>query len=82
MKKISIITFLWSIVIFSSCTKLDEKLYDKVEAENYGKTTAEIETMMGKAYASLRGGSADGVAFFPTSEFVFFVNAITSYTNV
>lgn len=78
MKLKSIITLFLSAVLLSACTKLDEKLYDKVGAEDYGKTPTEVQTIMGKAYASLRGGASDGVNFYPTSEFVFFVNAIAS----
>lgn len=78
MKLTSIISLSVSVLLLSACTKLDEKLYDKVESSNYGKTPAEIETIVGKAYSSLRGGASDGVNYFPTSEFVFFVNAISS----
>lgn len=78
MKSKSIITFALSALILSSCTNLSETLYDKVGSEDYGKTPAEIETIVGKVYSSLRGGASDGVNYFPTGEFVFFVSAVSS----
>ncbi|MFZ4862096.1 RagB/SusD family nutrient uptake outer membrane protein [Sphingobacterium sp. Mn56C] len=78
MKLKSILYTATAALLFCSCTDLSETLYDKVSAIDYGNTTSEIETILGKAYASLRGGSADGVHFYPTGEFVFFVNAVSS----
>lgn len=69
------------IVLFSSCTNLDEKLYDKVDQNDYGKTEAEIQTIVGAAYASLRGfndSNEGGTICYPTGEFVFFLNACAS----
>ena len=51
------------IVLFSSCTNLDEKLYDKVDQNDYGKTEAEIQTIVGAAYASLRGFNDSRLCF-------------------
>lgn len=78
MKFKSLIYTTAAVALFSSCTDLNENLFDKVSSSEYGKTPGEIETIVGKAYSSLRGGSSDGVAFYPTGEFVFFVNAISS----
>jgi len=67
--------------IATACTDLKENLYDKVEAGNYGKTPDEIATMVGRAYASLRGFSdndAGGTHCYPASEYVFFLTAISS----
>ncbi|MDL2212446.1 RagB/SusD family nutrient uptake outer membrane protein [Bacteroides sp. OttesenSCG-928-D19] len=78
MKLKSIISVAFSLLLFSACTDLSETLYDKVDSSDYGKTPAEIETIVGGVYSSLRGGASDGVNFFPTDEFVFFVGAISS----
>ena len=72
-----------SLVLFmtSACTDLDETLYDKVEAGNYGNTPGEIETIVGRAYASLRGYSdanSGGTHAYPASEYVFFLPSISS----
>jgi|WetSurSiteA1Bulk_404760.scaffolds.fasta_scaffold00946_7 starch-binding outer membrane protein, SusD/RagB family len=69
------------MLITAACTDLDEVLYDKVEADNYGKTPAEIATIVGSAYASLRGfsdASSGGTHCYPASEYVFFLTAISS----
>ena len=60
-----------------SCTDLNEQLYDKVSMNDYGKNESEVSTIVGGAYASLRGyGSGtpegDGVNCYPTCEYVFF----------
>ncbi|MBN1182312.1 MAG: RagB/SusD family nutrient uptake outer membrane protein, partial [Bacteroidales bacterium] len=55
------------------CTDLDEELFDKVNTSDYGKTPAEIETIVGKAYASLRGFKDDISISYPTCEYVFFL---------
>lgn len=78
MKYRSVISLLIGAACLCACTDLSETLYDKVESSGYGKTPAEIETIVGGAYSSLRGGAADGVNFYPTGEFVFFVSAISS----
>jgi len=78
MKLKSIIGLLSAIILFSACTDLSEELYDKVGSADYGKTPAEIQTIVGRAYSSLRGGASDGVNYYPASEFVFFVTAISS----
>src|SRR5690606_18955841 len=78
MKSTSIITLALSALLLSSCTDLSETLYDRVGSADYGKTPAEIETIVGKAYSSLRGGASDGVNFYPTGEFVFFVSSVSS----
>jgi len=81
MKFNSIIIAGLLMLFFSACTNLDEKLYDKVEAGNYGKTPAEIATIVGRAYASLRGGSdasSGGTNYYPASEYVFFLPALSS----
>ncbi len=67
-----------SVALLSACTDLNEVLYDKVPADEYGKSASEVETIVGRAYASLRGGASDGINFYPASEFVFFVPAVAS----
>lgn len=71
------------LVSFSSCTDLDERLYDKVSSNDYGKTSSEVATIAGQAYATLRGygsGTAEGngVNCYPTSEYVFFTSECSS----
>lgn len=78
MKIKNIILNLVFIFVIFGCTDLSEELYDKISTSDYGKTPSEIETIVGGAYSSLRGGSSDGVHFYPTGEFVFFVSAISS----
>lgn len=67
-----------AIAISGACTDLDETLYDVVPMDQYGTTEAEIATITGAAYASLRGfadGDA-GVTAYPTSEFVMFADEV------
>jgi starch-binding outer membrane protein, SusD/RagB family len=79
MKMKKLIIFITSAVILSSisCTKLDETLYSKVTPDEYGKTPAEIETIVGRAYATLRGyPAADGPHY--ATEFVWFLSEVSS----
>ena len=48
------------LMMFGACTDLSENLYDKINANEYGQTDSEIASIMGRANASLRGGSFDG----------------------
>ncbi|HEX5154206.1 MAG TPA: RagB/SusD family nutrient uptake outer membrane protein [Parafilimonas sp.] len=58
------------LVLFASCTNLDEKevLYDQVTQDNFFKTDAEYLAALGAAYTNLYGtfGSADN--FWPMQE--------------
>lgn len=70
-------------ISLTSCTNLDEQLYDKVSMNDYGKTEAEVQTIVGGAYATLRGFGADtpegsGVICYPTCEYVFFTQECSS----
>lgn len=66
-------------VTMAACTNLDEKLYDQVSMDDYGKTDSEIATIVGGAYASLRGYSTpEGLNCYVTSEFVFFLDECAS----
>ncbi|MCF8358977.1 MAG: RagB/SusD family nutrient uptake outer membrane protein [Prolixibacteraceae bacterium] len=76
INKITIILFL--TMLFGACTDLEETLYDKVSSADYGKTASEIETIVGRAYASLRGYSDEICNAFPTGEFVLFLSETTS----
>lgn len=78
MKIKLIISTIVGIFLLNGCTDLSEELYDRVTTSDYGKTPSEIETIVGGAYSSLRGGASDGVNYFPTGEFVFFVTSISS----
>lgn len=65
----------------TSCTDLDEKLYDKVTTDDYGKTAAEVQTIVGGAYATLRGfndSDKGGTICYPTCEYVFFLEECAS----
>jgi len=78
MKKTTLSLCLAVGICLGACTDLTEDLYDRVQSSDYGKTPAEIETIVGRAYSSLRGGASDGVNFYPTGEFVFFVTSVSS----
>ena len=57
MKKIFISIFVSLVIalIFSACTKLDEKLYDRISADNFYKTPEEINAGLTNVYSSLNG---------------------------
>ena len=74
----TIISIFVSVFLLGACTDLSETLYDRVQSSDYGKTPGEIETIVGRAYSSLRGGAADGVNYYPTCEFVFFMTSVAS----
>lgn len=76
MKRIIILVS--AIMLLGACTNLDEKLYDKVSSADYGKTPSEVETIVGRAYASLRGYSDEICHAYPTCEFVLFLSETTS----
>lgn len=79
--KTKISALLISAVAFASCTNLDEKLYDKVSTDDYGKTASEIQTIVGGAYATLRGfndSDQGGTICYPTCEYVFFLEECSS----
>lgn len=67
----------------TGCTNLDEVLFDKVTTDDYGKSQSEVLTIMGGAYATLRGyGSGtpegNGINCYPTCEYVFFTSECAS----
>jgi hypothetical protein len=69
--KLSIIQYTAVVLLlFASCTNLDEKevLYDQVTQDNFFKTDAEYLAALGAAYTNLYGtfGSADN--FWPMQE--------------
>ena len=76
-------TILMTSAMMVSCTDLNEKLYDKVSMDDYGKNESEISTIVGGAYATLRGyGSntpeGNNVNSYPTCEYVFFTSECSS----
>jgi hypothetical protein len=77
MKKILISVSL-AVLFNAGCTNLDEKLYDQVQTSDYGKTAAEIETIVGGAYASLRGFRDNTSISYPTCEYVYFLSECAS----
>lgn len=87
MNKRILSSFFLAAFMLTGCTDLDEKLYDKVSTDDYGKTDEEVGTIVGGAYATLRGYGADtdegnGVNCYPTCEYVFFLNEIASDEGV
>lgn len=81
MKPIKIIlSMACASLMLSACTDLDERIFDKVPMDNYGKTESEIQTITAAVYASLRGLSdaTTGIASYPTCEFVFFLDEAAS----
>lgn len=83
MKKKYLSTLIVSSLILGACSDLSETLYDKVSMDDYGKTSAEIQTIVGGAYATLRGYSSgtdegNGVNCYPTCEYVFFLDECSS----
>lgn len=83
MNKKFISAIMAAALLGGACTDLSETLYDKVSMDDYGKTEAEIQTIVGGAYATLRGyGSStdegNGVNCYPTCEYVFFLEECSS----
>lgn len=80
MKKFSSIILLLGAILTTGCTDLDEKLYQQVPMDEYGKTDSEVATIVGAAYSSLRGfsDSNTGLGCWPTCEFVFFLDETVS----
>lgn len=79
--KILSVALLSVLLTMPACTDLDEKLYDKVTTDDYGKTAAEIQTIVGGAYATLRGFNdtdKGGTICYPTCEYVFFLSECAS----
>jgi hypothetical protein len=66
------------VLMLSACTDLSETLYDKVSTSDYGKTPSEIETIVGGAYAALRGFGDEISLSYPSCEFFFFLNETVS----
>jgi len=57
MKKKIIISFLAGLTFtltMPSCTDLDEKVYDKLPADDFGNTIAEVDALMGSTYNTLK----------------------------
>ncbi|MBQ8673523.1 MAG: RagB/SusD family nutrient uptake outer membrane protein [Bacteroides sp.] len=83
MKKILSTLIVSSTLLLGACTDLSETLYDKVAMEDYGKTEAELQTIVSGAYATLRGYGAstdegNGANCYPTCEYVFFLDECSS----
>lgn len=76
--KIKIVLVLFVLTALVSCTNLDETLFSQVDSNDYGQTPAEVETIVGGAYASLRGFRDELSNSYPASEYVFFLNEVTS----
>ena len=72
--KIQSILLAGLLATLGACTDLSETLYDKIDANEYGQTDAQIASIVGRAYASLRGGSFDGANGYAFSEYVYFIS--------
>ena len=72
MNKKSIISlFTGAALMFSmpSCTDLDETVYDKIPAENFGKTDGEINSIIGPAYNTFKRYFSDAcIAFYRNAQ--------------
>jgi hypothetical protein len=79
MKKILSILTLSALFTLSACTELTEHPYSIITPGDYGTTDAQLETVIGRTYAALRGGGyGDGGNGYIFSEFLFFLSAISS----
>jgi hypothetical protein len=68
-----------ALLMMPSCTNLDEKPYSILAPGNYGNSEAQIQTVVGRALNSMRGGSfGDGGNGYIFSEFVFFLTPLSS----
>ncbi|MGQ1946182.1 RagB/SusD family nutrient uptake outer membrane protein [Geofilum sp. OHC36d9] len=77
--KLNIVFLILAVVLSAiSCTNLDETLYSQVESKDYGMSAGEVETLVGGAYATLRGFKDDVSNSYPTCEYVFFLNECSS----
>lgn len=61
-----------------SCTDLEEDVYDRVKDDEFGQTPSEVEALVGGAYSSLRGFGDAISNSYPTCEYVFFLNEVSS----
>ena len=62
MKRKTILSFLTGAALLCSmpsCMNLDEEVYDKLPAENFGNTTTEINALVGTVYNTLKKYSGD-----------------------
>ncbi len=66
------------VLIATSCTNLDEEIFDVVPTAQYGTTPSELKTIAGGAYASLRGFKDDESNCYPASEYVYILNEAVS----
>jgi hypothetical protein len=79
MKKILSILTVGVLFTLNACTELTEHPYSIITPGDYGTTDAQLETVIGRTYASLRGDSyGDGGNGYVFSEFLFFISSITS----
>lgn len=51
----------WMFLLTGSCTKLDEKLYDQVSANNFGLNQTQLQALVGPAYSSLGAENRNGI---------------------
>ena len=59
--KLFILTFLVIVLLLGSCTKLDEKVYDRVGADNFGNNETQLLALVGPAYSSLGSENRDAI---------------------
>jgi hypothetical protein len=79
MKKIVSILTIGVLFALNACTELAEEPHSIITAGDYGTTDAQLETVIGRTYTALRGGSyGDGGNGYIFSEFLFFLSALSS----
>ncbi len=58
MKKTKILSLIFVLALsfaYQGCTNLDEEVYDQLPVEEFGKTTAEINSLVAPIYRTLKG---------------------------
>jgi len=79
--KILSLLALSALLTISSCTNLDETVYDRKPMDGTGKSEKEMLPVISGAYTTLRGFSDSdrgGIHCYPTCEYLFFVNECVS----
>jgi hypothetical protein len=67
-KKWNLATALVVMMIFNSCTKLDEKVYSEVLAQNFQATSQDVPALIAPVYTVLRANTASWQGLFDLQE--------------
>ena len=68
MKKISLIISAALLIVLASCTKLDEKYFDQIPAEQYPENSDQVATLSVNAYKQLQDMADDNGWWFLAQE--------------